>query len=191
MLVASIVVIGIVIILYLVTPWIFIGYCPFNLCAPHRSFTVLELQLPTDIFIEGTIDSPMTLHRPTTSEGAFEHGIGGARWDNKLQVAYSVWRYAKEKDAITFYQQIQNASLSNATPFDNLHAMEIADDYVATCGEPINVYMGDRACSMNARIKEYVFSLTINGDDKEAIDLFNRVVDYIDKDMRQKMGIVD
>jgi hypothetical protein len=50
--------------------------------------------------------------------------------------------------------------------------------------------MSGSACTMTARVKEYVITVTVNGSDEEAIALFNRLVDYINQDMGKRLDII-
>jgi len=172
--------------LYFIAPWIFVGYCPFNLCAPHRSFHVLDLKLPAYLFPDKTVNADIVMGK-SSSPITFEEGVGGVTWGGYTQVLYDVYRFPKEKQASEFYKYVRYISLEDEYRNEELDFIAIADEYTAVCGVPINIYMGDNACSMVARIDEYVFDLTVNGNDEEAIALFNRIINYIEEDMSEKL----
>jgi len=81
--------------------------------------------------------------------------------------------------------------IEERTKNEKLRVLEIADQYDSGCGKPRNINMTNRACTMTARVEEYVITLTVNGGDEEAIALFNRLVDYINQDMGKRLGLIE
>jgi hypothetical protein len=51
--------------------------------------------------------------------------------------------------------------------------------------------MGNSACTMTAKVEEYVITLTVNGSNEESIALFNRLVDYINQDIGKRLGLIE
>lgn len=174
-------------LLYFSFPRIFIGFCPFNLCAPRRSFHVLDLSLSAYLFAENTVSDDLKMGQ-TSSPVTFEEGVAGASWNGHTQVLYDVYRFPTEKQALEFYRYIQYMSLENHDRNDQLATINIADEYSAACGKPINIYMENSACAMVAKINEYVFDLTVNGTDESSTALFNRLVNYINEDMEKRLN---
>jgi hypothetical protein len=171
--------------LFELVPWAFVGYCPFDLCAPRRPFDVLDLGLPESLFPEGAGVYPM--HRPSESEGAFEKGDMIVTWNGKRLVYYVVWRYATEKKASRVYERMILSVLDGEVwSSEALHRSEIADEYTSTFST--SNFFGEY-CAMGARIAEYVILLEVYGNDEESIDLFNDIVDYIDEDMGQRLNL--
>jgi hypothetical protein len=172
-----------------VLPVYMIGWCPFNICAPKRSFTVWDITFPKELFPEGKVDKDYQI-RTTSSPSTFEQGWLGARWDDHAQVVIDFLRFATEKRAEEWFYIYVPLEIPERTPNDNLHVLEIADQYDSGCGKPRNAHMSGSACTMTARVKEYVITLAVNGSDEEAIALFNRLVDYINQDMGRRLDII-
>ena len=173
-----------------VLPVYMIGWCPFNICAPKRSFTVWDITFPKELFPEGKVDKDYQI-RTTSSPSTFEQGWLGARWDDHAQVVIDFMRFATEKRAEEWFYITASLGIEERTQNDQLRILEIADQYDSGCGKPRNVHMSDSACTMTARVKEYVIRLTVNGSDEEAIALFNRLVDYINQDMGRRLDIIE
>jgi hypothetical protein len=171
-----------------VLPVYMIGLCPFNICAPKRSFTVWDITFPKELFPEGKVDKDYQI-RTTSSPSTFEQGWIGARWDDHAQVLIDFMRFATEKRAEEWFYITASLGIEERTQNDQLRILEIADQYDSGCGKPRNVHMSGSACTMTARVKEYVIRLTVNGNDEEAIALFNRLVDYINQDMGRRLDI--
>lgn len=171
-------------------PVYMIGLCPFNICAPKRSFTVWDITFPKELFPVGKIENDVNIYK-TSSPSTFEQGIGGAEWDNHAQVLIDFIRSPTEKRAEKWFYRYLSIGIPERTTNEDLHILEIADQYDSGCGKPRNIHMTDSACTMTARVEEYVIRLTVNGNDEEAITLFNRLVDYINQDMGKRLGILE
>jgi hypothetical protein len=171
-----------------VLPVYMIGWCPFNICAPKRPFTVWDITFPKELFPEGKVQADVGIYK-TSSPSTFEQGKGGAKWDDHAQVLIDFMRFATEKRAEEWFYITASLGIEERTQNDQLRILEIADQYDSGCGKPRNVHMSGSACTMTARVKEYVIRLTVNGNDEEAIALFNRLVDYINQDMGRRLDI--
>ncbi len=186
--------IGIILSCYLfmifVLPVYMIGLCPFNICAPKRSFTVWDITFPKELFPAGKVEKDVAIYK-TSSPSTFEQGIGGAEWDNHAQVLIDFIRSPTEKRAGYWFNRYLSIGIEERTKNGQLHALEIADQYDSGCGKPTNINMTNRACTMAAQVKEYVITVTVNGSDEASIALFNRLVDYINQDMGKRLGIVE
>lgn len=173
-----------------VLPVYMIGLCPFNICAPKRSFTVWDITFPHELFPEGKVGKDYQL-RMTSSPSTFEEGWVGVRWDDQSQVLVNFIRSPTRKRAEYWFRRYLSIGIEKRTKNEQLHILEIADLYDSGCGEPRNVHMGNSACTMTARVEEYVITLTVNGSDEESIALFNRLVDYINQDMGKRLGLIE
>jgi len=183
---------GIIVWCYLfmifVLPAYMIGLCPFNICAPKRSFTVWDITFPQELFPEGKVDEDVAIYT-TSSPSTFEEGQGGVRWDDHAQVLIRFIRSPTEKEAKYWFDRYISIGIEEQTKNDQLHILEIADQYDSGCGKPRNINMTNRACTMTALVEEYVITLTVNGSDEESIALFNRLVDYINQDMGKRLRL--
>jgi len=186
--------VGIVVSCYLfmifVLPVYMIGLCPFNICAPKRSFTVWDITFPQELFPEGKVNKDYQIH-PTSSPSTFEQGWFGSRWDNHAQVIVDFLRFPTEKRAERWFYIYCPLEVEERTKNAQLHVLGIADQYDSGCGKPRNINMENSACTMTARVKEYVITLVVNGSDEESIALFNRLGDYINQDMGTRLGLIE
>ncbi len=173
-----------------VLPVYMIGLCPFSICAPKRSFTVWDITFPQELFPKGKVNKDYQIHT-TSSPSTFEQGWFGARWDNHAQVIVDFLRFPTEKRAEKWFYIYRPLEIEERTKNEKLRVLEIADQYDSGCGKPRNINMTNRACTMTARVEEYVITLTVNGGDEEAIALFNRLVDYINQDMGKRLGLIE
>ncbi|MCC7117227.1 MAG: hypothetical protein IT310_01780 [Anaerolineales bacterium] len=173
-----------------VLPVYMIGLCPFNICAPKRSFTVWDITFPKELFPEGKVNKDYQIHT-TSSPSTFEQGWVGVGWDGYSQVFIDFIRSPTEKRAQYWFDRYVSIGVEKRTRYDKLYALEIADQYDSGCGIPRNVHMSSSACTMTARVEEYVIKVTVNGSDEESIALFNRLVDYINHDMGKRLGLID
>lgn len=173
-----------------VLPVYMIGLCPFSICAPKRSFTVWEITFPKELFPTGKLESDVAIYK-TSSPSTFEQGIGGAEWDAHAQVLIDFIRSPTEKRAEYWFNRYISIGIEERTKNDQLHVLEIADQYDSGCGKPRNINMTNRACTMTARVEEYVIKVTVNGSNEESIALFNRLVDYINQDMGKRLDLIE
>ncbi|MBI3168401.1 MAG: hypothetical protein HYZ22_07985 [Chloroflexi bacterium] len=173
-----------------VFPVYMIGLCPFNICAPKRSFTVWDITFPQELFPAGKVNKDYQIHT-TSSPSTFEQGWVGVGWDGYSQVFIDFLRSPTEKRAEYWFDRYLSLEIEERTKNDQLHVLEIADQYDSGCGKPRNIEMMDSACTMTARVEEYVIAVTVNGSDEESIALFNRLVDYINQDIGKRLGIIE
>ncbi len=185
--------IGIVASCYLFMIFVFpvymIGLCPFNICAPKRSFTVWDIVFPKELFPEGKVNKDYQIHT-TSSPSTFEEGWFGVRWDGYSQVLINFLRFPTEKVTTKWFYRYLSIGIEERAKNGQLHVLEIADQYDSGCGKPRNIHMSNSACTMTARVEEYVITVTVNGSDEESIALFNRLVDYINQDMGRRLGLL-
>jgi hypothetical protein len=167
-----------------------IGWCPFNICAPKRSFTVWDITFPQELFPEGKVNKDYQI-LTTSSPSTFEEGWFGARWDDHAQVIVDFLRFPTEKRSERWFYIYRSLEIEERAENEHLHVLEIADLYDSGCGKPRNMHMGNSACTMTAKVEEYVITLTVNGSNEESIALFNRLVDYINQDIGKRLGLIE
>lgn len=134
--------------------------CVWWECAPPRTFTVYDLELPEDIYPAGADIKPLSrdsIFGPIEKVASTSHAPGGA-------VTYLVYRFATEKQAKEWFQKDINAiaSLLETTPirpdeFDQIEkfALYTADEYQIACGFTLN---GAR-CATWMRYEEFFLML--------------------------------
>lgn len=156
--------------------------CFFLNCVEERSFNVLDLDLPSNLFPSEAIVNPLL--RPSTSEGAFESGSKAIYWRAGNGVAsYNIWRFRTEKEASRAFL----AESGGAVYIENkesFHQSSIADEFTIGCGQV--QFFGYR-CNMTARYQEYVINLIASIDEEMSIEMFNEAVIFIDQEMEQRL----
>ncbi|MCA9949997.1 MAG: hypothetical protein KDE48_10140 [Anaerolineales bacterium] len=157
--------------------------CIFWNCAPDRSFSVLDLDLPDSLFPESAEILPLS----TLSEldGAIEAGANTVYWNEyQGRSVYDVRRYGTEKSASDFYiREVKNiVARYGEIPID--YTSQNADEYFTTCGYSDT---GHR-CWFVGRYQEFVivFVVSINGE--MSVDRFKEIVKYIDKQISDNLA---
>lgn len=156
--------------------------CLFLNCVQERSFNALDLGLPSELFPSKAIVSP--IHRPSTSEGAFESGFMSFRWHGgNGRSTYTVWRFRKEGEASrNFVRESRGGIYTENKEF--FYQSSIADEFAIGCGRLQN--FGYR-CNMAARYQEYAINLNSVIDQEMSIEMFNEVIIFIDEQMKQRL----
>ena len=156
--------------------------CFFLNCVQERSFNVLDLELPSDLFPNDAIVNPIM--RPSTSEGAFESGSKTIYWRGGNSIAtYTVWRFRTEKEASRIFLAESGGALYTDNR-DSLYQSSVADEFAAGCG--IRQGFGYK-CNMAARYQEYTVKLLFSIDQEMSIEEFNKVVIFIDQEMERRL----
>lgn len=156
--------------------------CFFLNCVEARSFNVLDLELPSDLFPAGAIVNP--IHRPSTSEGAFEKGFMSFRWrGGNGRATYTVWRFRTEEEASDVFTA-ESGEAVYVEDQDFFHQSAIADEFAIGCGKP--QYSRYR-CNMAARYQEYAIHLNAIIDGDMSTEMFNETVIFTDREIEQRL----
>jgi len=159
--------------------------CIFWTCAPNRDFSVLDLGIPSSFFPEGSQVGEMNY--PSDWLGAIENGHMDVHWKQGMGAAhYTIWRFGTEGQAVSFLKRMnitdQEFGLTPCSGFKSLSL--VANDHMITCGW--HKFGGYRA-DLNARYEEYVIALNVILDEKMSMEQFQKIVIFIDNQMRQKL----
>ena len=158
--------------------------CLFLNCVEERSFNVLDLDLPADLFPDQAIINPML--RPSTSEGAFDSGSKTVYWRAGNGIAtYKVWRFRKEREASQAYIAESGGTIYIANK-ELLYQSSIADEFSTGCGRLQNF---EFRCKMTARYQEYTVNFNSIIDDEMSIEMFNEVITFIDQEMERHLYV--
>lgn len=162
----------------LVTYLLILRSCIFLNCVEDRSFNAVDLGLASELFPPEAIVNP--IHRPSTSEGAFESGSMTIYWKGGNGLAtYKVWRFRKEGEASRAFsaESRQSVFVENTSLF---YESSIADEFSVGCGHLQG--FGYR-CNMAARYQEYAVNFHSVIDQEMTHDMFNEVIIFIDEQM--------
>jgi hypothetical protein len=162
---------------------LFFGECILLNCPPSRTFTVLELGLPHNLFPQDSFGNP--IHRPSGKLGAQDSGIMTIYWrqGNGLAV-YNVWEYGTEKLASNLYQALRNDGENLSNHISLSYQSELADEQNIGCGFS---QFGGYRCVFIARYTEFVLSFNVTIDEEMPIEKFEEAVIYIDRQIQQKL----
>jgi len=130
--------------------------CLWWKCVPERTFRISELELPSSLFPDGAITSP--IHPMSDDFGPKEDGTKTIYWDNGNSIAvYDVFRYSATKMAVNGFEFNKGLLVNSETkdiwkpPADLAFSSTTADDLYVACG-----YWSEKRCVMVARYQEYV-----------------------------------
>lgn len=153
---------------------LFNGCLPWQ-CASSRSVSVLELDLPADIFPPGATIGP--LHHPSENTGAKESGIKSVFWKGGDGAAiYNVWRFLTNEQASRFYAALVSdvMELREIHPFVSTYAGES----ITRCGYS---EFGGYVCDYTGRYQEFVLTFNVTIDDQMSLDEFEEAVAVVDE----------
>lgn len=163
--------------------WIVRG-CLWWECAPKRAFTVLDLELPSDLFPADAIIN--SLHPLSEGEGTLENGLKSVYWDQGAGIAiYGVLRYPSASRAIVVASEMRDLFVDQASnqPWERPSKVSItspkADEFYVVCGNWTYNYR----CGLVARYEEHVVRFNAVIDSKMTYEAFERIVIFIDEQM--------
>ncbi len=162
---------------------LFYGKCILVNCPPTRTFTVLELGLPYNLFPQDSYGNP--IHQPSGKLGAQDSGIMTIYWrqGNGLAV-YNIWEYGTERLASNLYQTLLTDGENISKHVLLSYQSESADEQKIGCGFS---HFGGYRCIFIARYTEFVLSFNVAIDEEMPIEKFEEVVTYIDRQMEEKL----
>ncbi len=154
-------------------------------CAPSRSFSVYDLDLPDIYFPVSAEIHPL---RPDRIDSSIEEAVTANYWKKGLAI-YSVQRFATKAKASSWYAREVGgyAFTSELRNTDQLSAIReyrstFADEYSVKCG----YILEDLRCIFAARYQEYyIFFSGSIGDDEMTQDNFIGVMKYLDERMQK------
>lgn len=156
--------------------------CLFLNCVEERSFNVLDLDLPTELFPDEATVTP--INRPSESRGAFESASMSFYWQGgNKRAGYRVWRFRTEEEASRAFLAESGGSRYRENELF-FHQSSIADEFAVGCGQLQS--FGYR-CNMAARYQEYTINLIASIDDEMSIEMFDEVVIFIDREMEHRL----
>jgi hypothetical protein len=172
---------------------IFISVVAFNfftrscfswICAPERDFRISDLELPSNLFPEGTIVNHIY---PLSDEfGTLEDGTQSIYWDNgNGRSGYTIYRYSNVRGAEKHFDLHKHLFVNSDTreewrsPDNSTFSSTTADVVYIGCG----YWSGKnrKNCTMVAQYQEYVAIFNATLDTKMTFDQFEKILFYIDK----------
>jgi hypothetical protein len=190
--VTSLIAIGICLLSCVVAGQLIWNGCIWWECPPSRSFDVLDLGLPSDLFPIKAIPQPIHLSDdddPTTRRSSFQ----SFSWDNGNGMAiYSVDTYASNRSAAKNFELHKNSFFSDwgeanivwSQPEELTYISPLADEFFVACGTLI---LNDYRCGIIARYEEFVvfFNETIYED--VSYEDFQSIVIFIDEQISGRL----
>ncbi len=152
--------------------------CFFLNCVEDRSFNALDLEIPSELFPPEA--SVTGIHRPSSSQGAFESSRMSFHWrSGNSGAGYDVWRFRTEKEASRTFLAESGGSVYDRKSSD-FYNSAIADEFSVGCGMIRG--LGYR-CNMSARYQEYAVNLNSTIDGEMTHEMFNEAIIFIDEQM--------
>lgn len=156
-------------------------------CAPPRSFRVLDLDLPTDLFPHGAIIN--SLHPLSEGEGTTDNGIKSVYWGvGAGRAIYIVSRFPSARQAAEKFP-LEKRSFSDSEskrPWQQPPALTFvspkADEFFLGCG-----YWSEYHCGMVARYAEYVVHFNAIIDSDMTHEGFEKIVAFIDNQISNRL----
>ena len=161
--------------------------CVLWSCPPPRSFSIVDLAIPREMFPVSSLVGGMI--QTSETGGARELASQDVFWDaGRGSAHFVIWRYGTEGKASRAFGR----SVETDRGFGLLECAGVelsptsADVQYIGCGEH-NEFGGFRA-SANMRYAEYVVSLVAEIDDRMSFDSFGRLIAYVNREMAGKLG---
>jgi hypothetical protein len=156
--------------------------CLFWNCAPHRSFTVFDLELPITLFPETSVKSP--LHQPSELSGAQEAAVSTIYWnDGQGMAVYNIDWFGTSDRAGQRFQTIRRIA-PYALHESLTYRSPTADDYAIGCGTS---EFGGYACIIVGRYEGFVLSFHAFVDEAMTIERFQEIAIFIDEQITDRI----
>jgi hypothetical protein len=156
-------------------------------CAPKRSFKVLDLDLPDNLYPQGSIVN--SLYPLSEGEGTTENGSKTVYWNGGWgRAIYIIWRYPSARQAAKMFPLEKKgfADTGSKKPWQRPSTLTFvsrkADDFFLGCG-----YWSEYHCGMVARYAEYIVHFNAIIDSEMAHDDFQKIVVFIDNQISAKL----
>lgn len=145
-------------------------------CAPPRTFSLLEWDIPASYFPENARIGKLSA--PTDPDGAVESGHQSIYWNHGNSFAfYRVERLATINEARRFYN-FHSPGLENSVAFSPDFISGQSNESKIRCGNPV---FGGNACFFTARYEEFVIYFRATIDRDMTMDEFKAIVQYLDQ----------
>jgi hypothetical protein len=148
-------------------------------CVSQRSFRVIDLDLPDDLFPAGSIVN--ALYPLSEDEGTLENGGKPIYWDQG-SAGYTVFRFSSNRQAAERYSTLKAFYTDPKTkglwpkPATLTFVSPKADEFYIGCG-----YRLVDNCGMLARYREYIVEFDTTIDPEMTIAQFEKIVRFIDQ----------
>ncbi len=156
-------------------------------CAPQRSFRVLDLDLPADLFPQGAIVN--SLYPLSEGEGTTENGGKSVYWGKDWgRAIYIIWRYPSVRQAAEIFPMEKKsfADSGSKRPWQRPSALTFvspqADEFFLGCG-----YWSVYRCGMVARYAEYVVHFNAIIDSEMTYEKFEKIAAFIDNQISTRL----
>ncbi|MBC7879284.1 MAG: hypothetical protein H7Y59_19110 [Anaerolineales bacterium] len=150
-------------------------------CAPTRSFDVLDLGLPSNLFpSNGSYHFIEVVYGENPS---IDKGFQTIQWESSGEAIYAVDKYANNEKSLLGYNGLKNA-FSSAGVYNSLwsapdisKSISSADNFFVMCGTLVT---NGENCELVARYQEFVIYFNTTISEKMTTQDFQEVVAFID-----------
>ena len=161
--------------------------CLWWKCSPQRSFRIVDLELPTNLFPDGAIVNH--IYPLSDGFGTIDNGSQSVYWDNgNSNAGYTIYRYPTIRKAMAQVDFNKHLLVNSETrdiwhpPTDLMFSSTTADVVYIACG-----YWSNKNCAMVARYQEYVVFFTTTIDTNMTFARFEKVLFYIDEQISSRL----
>ncbi len=168
---------------------IFLGGCLWWECAPDRSFDVLDLGLPLNLFPVNTVYSPIYLRDDDDPE-TYRSGDQTFRWGNGygggiyIVDTYSSTRNASARFASgkkSFFKNWGDTEIHWSKPEELTYVSPFADEFFIACGRMGKEFGSTIRCGVIAQYQEFVVFFNADLVDGMSYQEFQNIVIYMDE----------
>jgi hypothetical protein len=184
----SIFIIALCLIGCIVSVQLFIEGCLWWECAPNRSFDVLDLELPSNLFPVNAIYN--TIHLGDDDDPETKRSSGQTiYWDNGNGLAiYIVDMYASNKNSSRNFERTKNSFFSDrgdskilwSKPDELTYISPWVDIFFVACGTLIG---NDYRCGVVAQYQEFVLFFNATISERMTYQDFQKIIIYMDEQM--------
>ena len=182
----SIFVIALCLISCVISAQLFLGGCLWWECAPNRSFDVIDLELPANLFPINAIYNIFYLDSDDNLE-TVQSGGQTIYWDNGNGLAiYIVDMYATSRNSSRNFESIKNSFFSDrgnskilwSKPDELTYISPLADNFFVACGTLIGK---DYRCGVVAQYQEFVLFFNTTISERMTYQDFQKIVICMDE----------
>lgn len=160
--------------------------CPPSFCARPSQFEVLDFTSPNYPFFDQESFISGKWSRPSTSDGAFERGTNGVRWNEfSSRASVSIWRFRFLSRAHSLFEfevpRLPSGDIDILGTDELPNALRAASG----CGATRHVQY---QCGIVAQYDEYVLVLYSSVDEPFSIEELEKWILSIDSEFAEKTG---
>ena len=160
--------------------------CILWTCAPQRSFSIIDLSIPSGFFPEGATVGQMGYKHE--NEGALTSSSMNANWEKGMGVAgYAIWQFGSSQSVDPFWKRL----IYTAREFDDClkvkYRSPYADKFAVRCG--IIKYSGGYSAGLYAQYGEFAVGFGTIIDDQMSLEDFEKIIIYIDEDFASRLNL--